>query len=188
MMNDEQLAAFDSATAPKSPAEIAAATPFDQISPDLDRKVLNEIAKQNGITSDALNLSPSAFKKLNKEQLCAAIKKGAPSDEPTQTAPQSSTDQFDLIGFSVEAFQLSRDAIAKKDFRKLDGFVLENVGKAVAGGDVPLKIESNSKNLTYALVFGGILYGAARIVGFDTITEKAKSIGGKLLNFGAAKA
>ena len=63
---------------------------------------------------------------------------------------------------------------------------METVGAQLSsgGGESLIKIDANSKNLTYALVGGCILYAAARFIGFDVISKKAEQIGGKILSFG----
>lgn len=186
-MNEELKATHEEATAPKTASQIAAGVTLDQLSTDLDRKVLDIIASQNGINPDALNMSLSKFKRLNKDQLCAYIKQGVPKEQKSGDGGNSSTEsgEFDLIGFGVKTVQITKEAIKKGDYQKLDAHVMETVGEHLSnGGESPLKIEANSKALTYAVVGGGILYAVARFVGFDVIGQKANEIGGKILKFG----
>ena len=185
-MTPDQIEAHSEATAPQTPEQIAAGMTFDQLSADTERKVLDIIAKNNGITADALNMSVSKFKRLNKEQLVNYIKQGAPKEQ-TKTAPADQEGgEFDLIGFTVKTAQITREALKKGDYQKLDAHVMETVGAQLSsgGGESLIKIDANSKNLTYALVGGGILYAAARFIGFDVISKKAEQIGGKILSFG----
>ena len=187
MVNDDQLAAHDEATAPKTPAEIASETPFEQINGDLNRKVLNEIAKQQGITADALNISPTKFKKLRNDQLADYIKAGKPQPAAAAKDDQAAADDFDVLKFGSSLYTLvldAQDSKAERPYEKLDGFIMGNVMERITKGDSKINITTNPQLLTNLLLTGGIVYGLARVVGFEKIKTAAINAKNKIIHGG----
>lgn len=178
-MSEELKEAHTEATKEQSPEEIAAAVEFEQISGDLPKSVLLVLAKQHGITSDALNISPSKFGKMNKDDLAAAIRAGAPEAEKAKAKPAE--DDFDVLGFGVALFSAVNDARAKNDFKKVDNLLMQTVTERLTKDERTASMATNSHLITN-LIYGGVAcYAVARFVGFDVIAEKAANLKHKYL-------
>lgn len=181
-MIEENLQEHEAATEPKTAAQQAAEIEFSQISTDLDRKVLDEIAKQQGITADALNMSVSKFKKLNKGQLVDAIKAGKPEEQAKeQPKPQ---DEFDVLAFGMGLFNVVAETSKREGedkYKKLDSFIMSAAVERVSKSDSSININTNPQLVTNLLLSGSIVYGVARIIGFDRIKAKAEQLKIKIL-------
>lgn len=185
-MIEENLEAHEEATAEKSAAEIALETPFEQINGELNRKVLNEIAKQQGITADALNMSATKFKRLKNDDLAAYIRAGKPQEQAEKKSSAPAADDFDILGFGMGIFNLAAAGSKSGDYTKLDHFIMSNVADRVTKSDSKLNISSNPQLLTNLLLSGGIVYGLARVVGFERI--KGYATAAKIKIFGGTPA
>ena len=169
----------EEATRPQSIEEQALAVDLTASKKDIaennTRPVLVQVLKINGIDHETLNISKSKFNKLNKTEL-VEILFSKPQAEAKQEAKQSGENTADYLQKLLELKEITSEAVATKDYKKLDSAIASNLIEALSNDEKIASIDYKSPYFTKILIILASIYFIARLYGFEKIGAKFSEI------------